>query len=60
MPNQQDVLIRPRLSERPLYPFNVNGPDREVRAEEVVSYGGFPFAMTDDGWVLVEHVDLGD
>lgn len=58
MPQQQaNRLFRPRSSESPLYPFQVL-EDYEIKPGEVRRFGGFPLARTDDGWQVVEHVDL--
>ena len=41
-----------------MYPVLLLGDDDEVRASEVVRWGGVPFARTGDGWAVIEHVDL--
>lgn len=56
MPN--DTLFPLRSSERPLWPIPVMAMDYEVKPGEIVKIGGFPIMRTEDGWQVVEHVDL--
>lgn len=52
-------LFSRRGRERALYPVAVLGADDEAMPTEIVRFGGFPFARTDEGgWQLVEHNDL--
>ena len=51
------TLFRPIPSERPLYPIPVL-EDYEVKLGEIRKFGGFPLTRTEDGWAVVEHVDL--
>jgi len=57
MPQQANQLFRPRPSEQPLYPVPLLD-NYEIRPGEIRYFGGFPFARTDDGLAIVEHVDL--
>lgn len=57
MPFQANRLFRPQVSETPLYPIPVI-ENYEIKPGEVRHFGGFPLARTDDGWRIVEHVDL--